>query len=533
MAICASCGTALPTGAGTCDFCGGAPATDPQPQRPMDILPAPQSRARGGRRTGAVAGVAALTLALAGGAVYGATVLSGDGAQPEDVLPARAFGFVKLDLDPAAGQKVAAYQLAKKFPDSGVTAEGDVKDQLLRAVLPEEDRREYDADVEPWLGDRAGFALLPPAAGGHDEPVVLAAVQYTDRAQAEAGLRRLAARPENDMKYAFAADEDYVLLGEDQATVDAAAAEQQDLADNPAFDRGVEALGGDQIGLGWLDVGGLWRALPEEERRPGPGEPQLDPSGIVVLGAHVAEGTVEVVGRSLGASLGSAPEAKALDESPIGRAPARLVQALPADSVVAAGVSGLGDGLAQFYGALPRDVRESEELQSVLDEFGLRLPDDLRAVFGQDLALALSGDLESGDAQAVLRAQTADPARAVELLEKGRDLAAEHQPSEAAEIDLRTVDGGYAAAFGTQAGPGDPATGLGTSPVFRRTVPDSPTAGLTYYVDVSRFVQQAVSTPDLTDKQRRNLEPLQAAGLTVTSTTGNDGAFRFRLAVRE
>ncbi len=165
-----------------------------------------------------------------------------------------------------------------------------------------------------------------------------------------------------------------------------------------------------------------------------------------------------MVGRSLGASLGSAPEAKALDESPIGRAPARLVQTLPADSVVAAGVSGLGDGLAQFYGALPRDVRESEELQSVLDEFGLRLPDDLRAVFGQDLALALSGDLESGDAQAVLRAQTADPARAVELLEKGRDLAAEHQPNEAAEIDLRTVDGGYAAAFGTQAGPGDPAT---------------------------------------------------------------------------
>lgn len=253
----------------------------------------------------------------------------------------------------------------------------------------------------------------------------------------------------------------------------------------------------------------------------------------MVLGAHVAEGTVEVVGSTLGATLGSAPEAQALDASPIGRAPARLVQALPADSLVAAGVSGLGDGLAQFYEALPRDVRDSEELQQALAEFGLRLPDDLRAVFGQDLALALSGDLDSGDASAVLRAQTADPARAVELLEKGRDLLAEQQPAQADDIDVRTVDGGYAAALGAQAGPGDPATGLGTSPVFRRTVPDSPTAGLTYYVDVRGFVQQAAAARDLTDRQRRNLEPLQAAGLTVTPTTGNDATFRFRLAVRE
>ena len=533
MAICASCGTALPTGAGSCGFCGGTSTVDPQPQRPMDILPAPQRGGRGGRRTAAVAGVAALTLALAGGAVYGATVLSGGGAQPEDVLPARAFGFVKLDLDPAAGQKVAAYQLARKFPDSGVTAEGDVKDQLLRAVLPEQDRREYDADVEPWLGDRAGVALLPPAAGAPEEPVVLAAVQYTDREQARTGLQRLAAKPDHDLAYAFAADEDYVLLGKDQATVDAAAAEQQHLADNPAFDRGVEALGGDQIGLGWVDVGGFWQAVPEEERRRQPGQPQLEPSGLVVFGAHVAEGTVEVVGRSVGATLGPAAEARALDRSPIGRAPARLVQALPADSVVAAGVSGLGDGLAQFYEALPGEVRDDEGLRSVLEEFGLRLPDDLRAVLGQDLALALSGDLVSGDAQAVLRAQTADPDRAVELLDKGRDLLAEQHPADADRIDVRTVDGGYAAAFGAQAGPGDPATGLGTAPVFRRTVPDSPTAGLTYYVDVSRFVRQAVAAPDLTDKQRRNLEPLQAAGLTVTATTGNDAAFRFRLAVRE
>ena len=74
----------------------------------------------------AVAVVAAVT--LGGTAVVSA--LGGGGAQPEDVLPANAIAFAKLDLNPSAGQKLAVFQLASKFPKSKVTS----KDTSVKAV---------------------------------------------------------------------------------------------------------------------------------------------------------------------------------------------------------------------------------------------------------------------------------------------------------------------------------------------------------------------------------------------------------------
>jgi hypothetical protein len=40
-------------------------------------------------------------------------MLSGGGAQPDAFVPSSAFAFAKVDLDPAAGQKLAARRLAE------------------------------------------------------------------------------------------------------------------------------------------------------------------------------------------------------------------------------------------------------------------------------------------------------------------------------------------------------------------------------------------------------------------------------------
>ena len=85
-------------------------------------------RGRNAVRTGVIAGV---TAAVIGGAAFGGwqlqQFLSGGGPQPEDVLPASTVAFASIDLDPGAGQKLAAYQLLKKFPDAHVTDQTDLK----------------------------------------------------------------------------------------------------------------------------------------------------------------------------------------------------------------------------------------------------------------------------------------------------------------------------------------------------------------------------------------------------------------------
>ena len=530
--------------------------------------PAPR---RGRGKLLAIAAAGVLAAGAAGGGAYAAAKLGGGGAQPEDVLPRDAIGFVKVDLDPAAGQKLAAYRFAKKFPDSGVKGQDSVGDDLLRALLAPDQQADYDADVKPWLGKRAGVAVLaPPAAGpggpvvsalrpaggsgsvqtvgmrlaastSSTEPDVVAAVQFTDRKAAQAGLSRLAAQVEDDgeqLHYAFAEGEDYVLLAEEQAVADRAAAGQEHLADDPRFTEGVEALEGDQIALGWLDVGALVQALPDATSAFGGRGTDLDPSGVVVFGAHLADDAVEVLGRTIGLTAGSSPGTQELLFPLGGGAPSGLISQLPADSLGAFGATGLGEGLASLYDRYAGDLERDEDVQAVLDELGVRLPEDLRAVLGDEVAVAVGGDL-SGDAPTVaLRVATGDPARGVELAGRVRDLVAEQDAAEAAEIDVRTVDGGYAATYGLGGITRSTSRGqLGDSEVFRRTVPDVERSAATYYLDVPRLLEQvdaitsgsAAGTGDgLSGRERADLAPLQAVGWTTTRD-GDDVTIRLRV----
>lgn len=116
---------------------------------------------------------------------------------------------------------------------------------LLSALFESNDEVDYDTDIAPWIGDRVGVAAVP---SGGDEPGVLAAIAYTDRDGAEAAMHRLQDSDEDgETFFAFSDKADYVLLGETQATVDAAAGTAQVLADAPAWTDAMKALDGDQI----------------------------------------------------------------------------------------------------------------------------------------------------------------------------------------------------------------------------------------------------------------------------------------------
>lgn len=499
-----------------------------------DVLPSQPRRTR--RWTGRTAAVGAAALLAVGvsGAVYAATALSGGGAQPEDVLPADAVGFLKLDLDPAAGQKVAAYRLAQQFPDSGVRGEDSLRDDLIGRVLDGEDQADYDAHVKPWLGQRAGVAFLAPTADDPEELVAVLAVQVTDRDDAEAGLTALAAEEREDgssAAFGFPDGEDYVLLAEDQAVVDQALRGGH-LSDDADFRRSVDALDGDQIALGWMDVAAAWQAVPESERQRAREDADgLDPTGQVVLGVSVASDGVEMVAKSLDLSLGSTPELRSLADNAVGKGRATgLVQQLPADSLAAFSVTGLGPALSDLYTTYGSRVLDEEDVQTLRDETGLRLPDDLRALLGEEMAVAVGGDLNENGVRLDASVRSEDGARAVELIEKARDLAADEDPA-AGRLAVQRSDSGYTLGYNSG---GSPDT-LGEADLFRRTVPDASTSGITAYVDIRRTIAEAERLDDgstgLTDVQRRNLEPVRAAGYTATVDDGGNATMRLRVAV--
>lgn len=172
---------------------GGPPGHSAVPPsgQPGMTASGPSSR----RRTGLVAGAVAAALVVAGGAFAATRVFGGTGGgQPADVLPGEALGYLRIDLDPSVGQKVAAFRLLDKLPEAKqALTDSDPKRALfglLQKDNPDLKDIDYRNDIEPWLGERAGIAILPPAQNDKQPPVAIA-VQVKDEDKATAGLAKL------------------------------------------------------------------------------------------------------------------------------------------------------------------------------------------------------------------------------------------------------------------------------------------------------------------------------------------------------
>lgn len=486
----------------------------------QDVLGSPQPEPRKRGRGKLAIGLVGLgTVAVAGVGVAAATYLGGGGAQPEDVLPDSAIGMVKIDLDPAAGQKLAVYRLSQRFPTTSdkVKDKDSVKHDLLSSLFEGEEDIDYDTDIRPWIGDRVGVAAVP---GSGEEPEPLVAVAYTDREKAEDAMRDFAA-DDDEMFFAFSEKADYVLIGDSQETVDAAAREKGDvLADNPSWKKGVDALEGDQIVTAWADLDAFWSAVPEETRAEAAeayGLDEFELSGTFAMGAHAGDDHVEILARGLDVETSFATETVAG-----GTAGSGLVQGLPAETIAALSITNLGPGLAEAFDTV---YGEDDPLGIVAaaEEAGLQLPDDLRSLLGEESVVAMFG-MEEGAMR--IRSDDADASfgtaqTLVDYLGGG--------------VELGQTDDGYAVATSPDsldmisAGDG----GLGESGTFRKAVPGASRAGMLLYVDIARAIEISGTDPqEEFGEGADDVEQLEAFGLTSTGDNRN-ATVRMRLTVKD
>ncbi|QXG74541.1 DUF3352 domain-containing protein [Modestobacter sp. L9-4] len=464
--------------------------------------------ATGGRRLRRgllVAGATAGVLVIGGTGYAVASYVSGGGAQPEEALPADTLAFVKVDLDPAAGQKMAVSSLMKKFPSLTQGGDdGDLKSTLITPLLADNDwGLTYDRDVEPWLGNRMAVAAVPdPGSEAGVAPVVVLAVTDEDEM-----TKRLGAVTDAD--FAFAVRDDFVLLGQTQELVDRLAASSSTLDSDADYDADRDALDGDQVAVAWADLAGLQGVVPMAQQTLG--DEKL--SGRVVLGVHAEDDALEVTGLA----RGTAPTAASAAGGPTA-----LVTALPADSVAALSVSGLGESLTSSWGQL-EDSGALAEFQDQIDALGLDLPDDLGAVLGSDLAVAVSGDLSAPSFGA--RVRTDDPQRATDVLDSL--LADADLP-----VGVLPLDDGYVLASDQELADALSADGgLGDTASFRAAVPDLDDARAVGFVDLGRVIDQVIAQGGDDATQAQDYAALGAVGFSA-STADDGGRFVLRVTTR-
>lgn len=557
----------------------GPPGSPPPPGAPGTYLlgapePAPRSRRRG---LVVGAGVVA-ALAIAGTAYAAWSMLSGGGAQPEDALPGNVVAYAEIDLDPGAGQKVNAYRLAKKFPDSGVKGEASIKDDLLRQLFQDEEL-DYDRDIKPWVGDRAGVAVLDEL-DVDEQPYVGVAVQYSDETKARAGLERAVKAASEQgtgdgsaVGFAFGSD-GYVILSDTTENAErfVDAAKKGSLADNAAYGKALDALDGDQVAMAWVDIGGVFDLVPEDARRQVLAlAPDADPEGAYVLGLSVRSDSIDFVGKGVGLDLGDLGYG-ALTQGGKGE----LLAQMPADSLAAASSVGLGEGLVEVYDKVRElgkddDAFDTSSLFEAAAEAGVKLPDDITALFGEETAIAV---LDGEDQPLVAgRSRGGDPARGKDVIKALVGLDAEDvgagfsygsgssgsgsgssgfeeycstlTPSQretlscdqigsgpADEVDLTGLveeyEGGLVVGSHPKAVDALTRDGnLDQEPSFDKALPDGGDSSFAVFVNLARIFDQHADDLDLRGSALANVKPLDAVGLTAGGSE-----FHFRVTFR-
>ncbi|MGI5269624.1 DUF3352 domain-containing protein [Nonomuraea sp. CA-218870] len=463
-----------------------------------------------------IAIAAALAVVLFGGGAWAVgSFLGGGGTQPHDVLPAETIAYARLDLDPAANQKVALFQIAQKFSATKDTFQGDDPRKAFFDSLKESegDLKDVDfaKDIDPWLGSRIGFGAVP--SGGEDPDVVIA-VQVKDEEAAKAGIAKVMGRA----KHGIAFREDYAIVGQTQEQADKYAAAESSLADNAEFSADLGTLGEQGVLSFWAHAGKLaeqskdlvtaeqQQALKQLKTARFTGALRFD-AGYVELAGTMTGAT----GLTGGADLTTANLA-----------------ALPGSTAGALTVSGMDQMLTKQWPEIQKSAGASQEFQAVLQQaqqYGLKLPDDLATLLGQNLTLAIDSEgLDTQQFKAGLRIAT-DPAKAQAIVDRlQQSLAAQGQPLQIAKV---AGDGVFTVATTDEyakklAGEGT----LGESETFQAAIPDAGEATYGLFVDLDKV--EKLYLADMQGDEKASVEVLRAVGLSG-KVTDTEMTFSLRL----
>lgn len=499
------------------------------------LQPHPEPRGAAARRAPIIVVLAVVMALLLGGGAFAFLTLDPlhlfrPGPQAAEGLPADAIVYAGMDLDPTAAQKVDALRFLNHFPafrsSAGLPDENaDVRKTLITKLLTSAGCTDvgYASDVQPWLGQRFGFALMPPTAT--DEQPFAVAVQVRDEDQARDGIHALLGCGSGSTDTAGVAySNGYLLLAQTQAEADAyaKAATEHSLADDPEFTADIDSLGELGVATMWVDVQAAVTAFAEGAD----GADRLgDLSGLTGstqraaatfrFGSDHVEIATSVFGDTPSVDHGDNP-----------------VVHLPESTVFAVSESGGDQRVGQLWDTMLAQSRKQHlDLDKQISDFeassGLSLPDDLETILGHNIMVALDG--EGLTSQALAGSDPAgidlgvrftnDPAkldviyaRLMDLVDSGVDQSMPFVKKDVDDGLVIATNDAYADKLGALDG------SLGDSDAFRSVVDDGANQELVLYVNLDSVKDQLIQSMQddgASADAIANIEPLKAFGITA------------------
>ncbi|HET6209790.1 MAG TPA: DUF3352 domain-containing protein [Jatrophihabitans sp.] len=478
--------------------------------------------------------LAVLLLVLGGGSVAAFQVLNGGGTQPDQVVPANAIAFAKLDLNPSASQKIAAARFLHRIPKLGGGFGGGSSDwrkaifDALSANGSLPGGVDFDHDVKPWLGKRAAVVVLPTLHDGN--PEVLLVLQSTDDAKARVGISHFGSGNGVSLYRGYA------VIGENQQIADQAVADAKaaNLADSARYSADMKQLGSLGVSSGWADIGAVSKLLSTADPLGGASPLGLAASsGRLAYTVRLSPHSADLIGKFYG-SFGAGVPANQPD-----------LGGLPANTAIAVGMAtnpAALDRAWQHYedvlGQLGEPYNDPSQsgmapdplamVDSLQQQFGIQLPSDLETLVGTGVTAAVSSDGLNGDMPRFVVQSHTDPAAATNVMDHVRQ-AVQAQGSDF-PVQYRATsnglilgdDAGYLAAVSSSSGPR-----LAGMAAFRQALPDRAGAQYTAFANLDA-IATSMRTGGASQDDLQAISAFSAAGLTVR-ISGSTATLHVRL----
>ena len=483
------------------------------------------------RRTGLLAGGLAAVVLLGGAGVFAAQQLSGGGSQPADVLPGDAYAYVRLDIDPSAGQKIAAVRFLGKVPQIQSTlGSGDPRKKLWDLAVKDSNEAcmkafDYDADIAPWLGDRIGLALRP--GGTKDKPNLAVAVQVKDEDAARTNLTKLQACGKSGSDSDLRMRDGYAIItpkGVGDATL--AATDRGSLAQNSTFTGDMSALGEQGVMSAWMDMG---RGLGELQKLGGDSAmtsafgmgavPTANAKGRFAAALRFDTDFVELAGLVRGG-----------DTSKTVKGNGSEMASLPANTMAALQMSGADQSIDAAWPALKKQLDtlggggQDDVVAMAEQQLGIKLPDDLKALLGRSFTLSLPDqDFQSAAPAVGAKIVSSDAKRADAVITKLLQAAG-------GGVDLtHHVEGDkvYVATTSDYADDLKAGGRLGDAEAFKQAVGDVGASNMALFLDLDKFEKLYLN--DVHGEEKTFLESLKAVGINATQTAPGEATFSMRV----
>ncbi|MGO0576504.1 DUF3352 domain-containing protein [Ornithinimicrobium panacihumi] len=491
------------------------------------------------------AGVGAALL-IGGGAWAATNFFGGGGDQPDSVLPASAAMYARVDLDPAAGEKVAAVRFFQGL-DAETKARlnaGEWREYVWEKLTEEGGNPaglDYEKDIKPWLGDRLGIAVMP----GTEEPLPVVALQVKDGEKALETMDRLkAAATEEPMEMDYWVADDYLVMTQaGQADAVKAAVEAGTLDELDTFRSDMDDLGNLGIASYWYDMERFVDMADEVSALAEEGVTELGAAGTVNdLSAGLTDAQKELMtGRNAGTvrlnpdsievhGIGRGVQGLAM---PSDGGTARIVNELPADTVVALSLENGDDWVQSVWDAVGK--LDPDSLKTATDEAaasGFTLPDDIKTVLGDSMSLSVGPGIVEA-ANTMSGTETGLPALPIAYRVQTDATKVNTLLSDAGlpptTLAQRTDDGILTLGLHQPYVDGAATAGdrLGDNAGFKAAVADADKAQSIFYVNVNEFEKDYL--PLIEDENARTaLETLGAVGYSVGVDNESDSHFTLR-----